>query len=59
LIRQVSHWYMQATEKRWHVSSMSLGDGGTISYTQEGMKDEINLLPDFKNMAGMHRKINV
>ena len=59
LIRQVSHWYMQASEKRWHVSSMSLGDGGTISYTQEGMKDEINLLPDFKNMAGMHRKINV
>ena len=59
LIRQVSHWYLQATEKRWHVSSMQLGDGGTITYNQAGKMQEINLLPDFKNMAFMHRNINV
>jgi len=59
LIRQVGHWYLQATEKRWHVSSMSMGDGGTISYNKDGKYNEINLLSDFKNMASMHRKINV
>lgn len=59
LIRQVGHWYMQATEKRWHVSSMQMADGGTISYNKDGKTDEINLLADFKNMADMHRKINV
>jgi hypothetical protein len=59
LIRQVAHWYMQASEKRWHVSSMQMADGGTISYNKDGKIDEINLLSDFKNMASMHRKINV
>ena len=59
LIRQVGHWYLQATEKRWHVSSMHMSSGGTISYNKGGKYREINLLPDFKNMAKMHRRINV
>jgi len=55
LIRQVSHWYLQATEKRWHVSSMQLGDGGTIAYKNQKM----NLLPEFHDLAGVHRRVNV
>ena len=59
LIRQVGHWYLQATEKRWDVSSISLGDGGTISYNKDGKYREVNLLSDFKNMARIHRIMNV
>lgn len=59
LIRQVGHWYLQATEKRWHVSSITLGEGGTLSYNQGGKFNEVNLLPDFINMSNMHRRINV
>jgi hypothetical protein len=55
LIRQGCHWFMQARERRWHVSSVNFGEGGTISYNK--LVD--NLLPEFKTLAGKHNKIHV
>lgn len=55
LVRQVCHWYQQAIEKRWNVSSITLGDGGTISYGEQ----KGNLLSDFVDMAQRHQKVNV
>jgi hypothetical protein len=55
LIRQTAHWYLQAQEKRWHVSSATIGDNATISYKNQ----KNNLLPDFLDLANRHRFINV
>lgn len=56
LTRQACHWFMQARERRWHVSSVSLNpDGGEISYAQ--LID--NMLPDFKFLVEYHRRNNI
>jgi len=55
LIRQVCHWYHQAIEGRWHVTSMALADGGTISYGgQEG-----NMLSDFVDATKRNGRVPV
>lgn len=53
LIRQSCHWYQQAVEKRWNVSSMTLGDSGTISYGEQ----KGNLLSEFVTMAAKHKRV--
>ena len=55
LIRQVCHWYSQAIEKRWHVSMMTLNDGGTISYGEQ----KGNLLSDFVNMVAFQKRHSI
>jgi len=55
LVRQACHWFEQAKNKRWHVSSESHPGGGTISYSQ--LKD--NLLPEFMMLAGIHKPVNM
>lgn len=55
LIRQVCLWYHQAIEKRWNVSSITLGDGGTISYGEQ----RGNLLSDFVNAVKSHARVLV
>lgn len=55
LIRQTCHWYQQAVEKRWHVSSISLGDGGTISYGEQ----KGNLLSEFKDIAAKNKRFTI
>ena len=56
LVRQACHWFMQARERRWHVSKVQFyPDGGTIDYTT--LVD--NMLPDFKFLVDYHRRKNI
>lgn len=52
LVRQAAHWFLQAKNKEWAMSSVSLpGGAGTTSYADlEG-----NLLPDFIMMVNLFR----
>ena len=52
LIRQASHWFEQARNKSWHLSSLATGEGGTTSY--KNLKD--NLLPEFVLLAEINRR---
>lgn len=55
LIRQTCHWYTQAIEKKWNVSGITLGDGGTISYGEQ----RGNLLSEFVNMASRNKRLPI
>jgi len=53
LVRQCCHWYRQAKDQRWDMSSKSEpAGGGTVAFT----KLQDNLLPDFVMVAKMHRR---
>jgi len=55
LVRQVCHWFKQAKEARWDMSSKSEpGGAGTVAFS----KLESNLLPEFKLFADMNRLSN-
>lgn len=56
LIRQASHWYRQAKDQKWDMSSKSEpAGGGTVAFTRL----QHNLLPDYWILADMHRRRNV
>jgi len=52
LVRQVAHWFEQAKNKSWHISSLATGEGGTTSY--KNLRD--NLLPEFVLLADLNRR---
>ena len=53
LVRQACHWFKQAKDQRWDMSSKAEpAGGGTISY--KGL--EKNLLPEFVMLVEMNRK---
>ena len=54
LVRQAAHWFKQARNQEWDVSSKSNPSGsGSISFA--GLEN--NLLPDFKMMVEEERRI--
>jgi len=56
LIRQASHWYRQAKDQKWDMSSKSEPAGaGTVAYTRL----QNNLLPDFWAFVQMNRRRGV
>ena len=53
LVRQACHWFKQAKDQRWDMSSKAEpAGGGTISY--KGLEN--NLLPDFAMLAEVSKK---
>ena len=53
LVRQACHWFKQAKDQRWDMSSkVEPAGGGTVSYSRL----ENNLLPDFVMLAEMNRR---